>query len=74
MFAIKVQDGEAVTMCYSDWEETPHSGNLRVSDAFSPGLKKLIRRRTSRAPPLVLSQSLDKPLLNLQVLLFIMNG
>ncbi|KAL9975644.1 hypothetical protein ACROYT_G012827 [Oculina patagonica] len=32
MFAIKVQDGEAVTACYSDWEEIPHSGNLRIGD------------------------------------------
>ena len=34
MFAIEVQGGQAVTMCYSDWEEEPHSGNLRVSSAF----------------------------------------
>ncbi|KAJ7337041.1 F-box only protein 31 [Desmophyllum pertusum] len=32
MFAIEVQGGQAVTMCYSDWEEEPHSGNLRVGD------------------------------------------
>ena len=35
MFAITVQDGEPAILCYSNWEETPHSGNLRVSSASS---------------------------------------
>lgn len=33
MFAISVQDGEPVVLCYSNWENTPHSGNLRMGDA-----------------------------------------
>ena len=71
MFAIKVQDGEAVTMCYSDWEETPHSGNLRVSDAFSPGLKKINKKNQQSSPSCF--ESIGKPLKNLAVRLFIMN-
>ena len=39
MFAIKIQDGEPVILCYSNWEEVPHTANLRVSSAFSPGFK-----------------------------------
>ena len=40
MFAITVQDGEAVILCYSNWEETPHLGNLKVSSAFLPSFEK----------------------------------
>lgn len=32
MFAIKIQDGEPVILCYSNWEEVPHTANLRIGD------------------------------------------
>jgi len=30
MFAITVQEGEPVALCYSDWEREPHTGSLQV--------------------------------------------
>ena len=35
MFAIEVHNGEPLILCYSNWEELPHTGNLRVSSAIS---------------------------------------
>lgn len=43
MFAISVQDGEPVILCYSNWEKTPHRGNLRVSLASSADFEKFLR-------------------------------
>ena len=56
-FVIKVQDGQAAIMCYSDWEDEPHSGNLMVGSTFPPPLPQPLTQILSRLD--VMDSSVD---------------